>query len=96
MKKIILILSVLVAFTFCKKTTTSSPAPTPTVTAASTSTVTPTPTNIWCLFIDNNDGTKTFYKCCSTITDLQQTDIALRNSGLFTYSCQKATCSDCQ
>lgn len=59
-------------------------------------TVAPIAQPIYCVWIDNSNGTRTFYRCVETDAEMQQLNIQLRNQGKFHTDFRKATCSECQ
>ena len=82
MKKIILILAVVTMFVSCNKNKNNAKSL--------------TPQQIYCVWIDNSNGTKTFYKCVETDAEMQQLNIKLRNENKFHTDYRKNDCSECQ
>jgi len=81
MKKIFLILGLVLAFASCKNNKKSALSP---------------QQEVYCVWINNSNGTKTFYRCVETEEEMQQVNIELRNANKFHTDYKKATCSDCK
>lgn len=81
MKKLILIAVLLTSFLACNKNKKSALVPTQ---------------QVYCVWINNSNGTKTFYRCVETDEEMQQVNIQLRNQNKFHTDYRKNTCSECQ
>lgn len=81
MKKLILIAVLLTPFLACNKNKKSALTPTQ---------------QVYCVWINNSNGTKTFYRCVETDEEMQQVNIQLRNQNKFHTDYRKNTCSECQ
>lgn len=79
MKKVILILAVIALSFSCNK---------------NKKTLTPQ-NDVYCVWIKNSNGTKTFYRCVETSQEMANVAVDLRNQNKFYEETRKATCSDC-
>jgi len=67
-----------------------------TVLGCKKTTIVPIAQPVYCVWLNNSNGTKTFYRCVETDEEMQQLNIQLRNANKFHTDYRKATCSDCQ
>jgi len=81
MKNTILVLIAFVTFTACDKKNSSKSM---------------TPQQVYCVWINNSNGTKTFYRCVETDEEMQQVNVQLRNENKFHTDYRKNTCSECK
>ena len=83
MKKVILILAISTLVFNCKNKAALAPA------TSSQGTIT-------CIWSTNQNGVKTFYRCVSSTSEIQQAAMEIRDAENSMSTAVKATCAECQ
>lgn len=92
MKKIILILSVIIAVVGCQK---NSPAPSTVNQTQTTTQVPDTTIKVWCIYKSEAPNMGALLYCAKSFTEMQTKSQEYRNADIFVNVVGKTACSDC-